>query len=306
MRQLTRRRAILGAVGTGAVALAGCVSGDGDGPENNSTDQNGDRASPAADLEASITRVDSNCAGMGPGETTVFLDGQTYVVQGTIPSPDPCHEPVLDAHSFEAGTLSLTVDVEPTDDGPCADCAGEVVYEATASGVDPEQVETVSVTHSGGKTHDTSAAEIPEGPPELIEAKITETDARTRGGEEDGSAEISEFDDSGETGTLTITGTIPTEHPHHEAVLKTASVQAGTLNVAVGVKSTLGDDRMGTMPLGVVEYTAVAEIASPDGIDSVQISHPNASYGVGWASDSGSASSGRGGGASDGGSDDSQ
>lgn len=292
MKQLTRRNAILGAIGTGAVALAGCVSDTGseENDDDGAEDEQAADGPETTELESSVERVGSDCAGMGPGEVTVFLDEETYVVQGTIPSPTPCYEPVIESHAFDDGTLSLTIDVTASGDGPCMDCNGEVMYDATISGVDREQVDRVSVTHTGGKTHDTPADEIPEGLPELVEAEITDSGSQPRDSEEDGSVDIGEIDDSGETGTITITGRIPTENPHHEAVLDAASVRAGTLSLTVSVESTLEDDRMGTMPLGVVEYTAVAEIEHPGGIDSVQIQHPQSSYGGSWASDSAAAS----------------
>ncbi|WP_336328033.1 hypothetical protein [Halovenus sp. HT40] len=288
MQQLTRRQALVGALGTGAVALAGCVSGNGDDPDDESDDQGDD--SGTAELDSSIERVGSGCAGMGPGEAPVFLDDGEYVVQGTIPSPTPCYEPVIDSQNFENGTLSVTIDVTETDDGPCTDCVGEVLYDATVSGPDPSEVDSVSITHAGGKTHETPAEDIPEGVPALVDAEITDSESRPRDGKSEGTAEVDEIDDSSDTGTITITGKIPTEHPHHEAVLTDASVRAGTLSVSVDVESTLEDEQMGTMPLGMVEYTASAEIEQPAAIDSVQISHPNAGYGSSWASDSASAS----------------
>ena len=294
MQQLTRRKAVLGALGTGAVALAGCVSGNGDDPDEESDDpddeQNDD--SGTTDIDTSIERVGGGCAGVGPGDAAVFLVDGEYLVQGTIPSPTPCYDPVIDAQSFEDGTLSVTVDVTEQGGGPCTDCVGEVLYDATISGPDPSAVERVSITHVDGKTHETPAADIPDGVPELIDATITDSESSPRDGESEGTAEVGEIDD-GETGTITITGKIPTEHPNYEAVLTDASVRAGTLSVTVDVESTLEEDRMGTMPLGMVEYTASAELEYPGAIDSAQIQHPNAGYGSSWDSDSASASASR-------------
>lgn len=294
MQQLTRRQALVGALGTGAVALAGCVSGNGDEPDDESdgqqSDDKQDDESGTTELDSSIERVGSDCAGMGPGEAPVFLDDGEYVVHGTIPSPTPCYEPVIDSQDFDDGTLSLTVDVTAKDDGPCVDCVGEVAYDARISGPDPAEVDSVSITHAGGKTHETPAEDIPEQLAELLSAEITDSESRPRDGEEEGDGDVGEIDDSGETGTITITGRIPTEHPHYEAVLEFARIRGNTLSVTVGVESTLEDEQMGTMPLGMVEYTASAEIEHPEAIDSVQISHPNAGYGIGWASDSAAAS----------------
>lgn len=291
MQQLTRRNALVGALGIGAVALAGCVSdsGDGDDPDEESDNQKDDQE---ADVDSSIERVGSRCAEASQGEAPVFLDDDEYVVQGTIPSPTPCYEPVIDSQGFEDGTLSVTVDVTETDDGPCTDCTGEVMYDATVSGPDPSEVDSVSITHAGGETHETPAEDIPERLAELLGAELTDSESRPRDGEKEGTADVDEVDDSSETGRITLTGKIPTEHPHYEAVLDSARVRGGTLSVSVGVESTREDDEMGTMPLGMVEYTASAEIEQPAAIDSVQISHPNAGYGIGWASNSAAADEG--------------
>jgi hypothetical protein len=290
MQQLTRRNALLGALGTGAAALAGCVSGTDDPADSaDGSDEQQDDGSESTALDASIERAGSDCAGMSHGEVSVFLDDGEYVVQGTIPSPTPCYEPVLDSYGFEGGTLSLTVDIAE-EGGACMDCTGEVHYDATVSGAEQSEIDRVSVEHVDGKTYETPAEDVREGLPALIEAEITDSESRPRDGDEEGTAEVDEIDDSNETGTIAITGKIPTETPHYEAVLQAASVRAGTLSVTVDVESTLEDNEMGTKELGLVEYTASAELEHPAGIDSVQISHPNAGYGSSWASDSASAS----------------
>jgi hypothetical protein len=283
--QKRTRRTVLGALGTGAVALAGCVSGSDDDAENDQTenDDDSENNSETTTVDSSIERVGSGCAGTGPGEVAVFLDDGEYVVQGTIPAPNPCHMPTIESDGFEDGTLSLTVDVTK-EDGPCERCFGEVLYDATISGPDPSAVGRVSVTHAGGKTHETPAADVPDGVPKLIEAEITDSRGTPRDSSEEGTAEVGEIDDSGETGTITITGQIPTNDPHHEAVLEDASVRAGELSVTVGTEST---EAAGTMPLGLVEYTASVEVEHPARIDSAKINHPGASYGSGWASETG-------------------
>ena len=296
MQQLTRRNAVLGALGTGIVALAGCVSDSGDDPESATDDQrdndNRDETAGPTDFDVAIEGVGSDCAGVDPGDVAVFLDDGAYVVQGTIPSPTPCYEPVVDSKRFDDGTLSLTVDVTTEEDGPCVDCVGEIYYDATISGADPAEVETVSITHAGGQTHETPAEDIPEGVPRLVDAEITDSESRPRDGEEEGSAEVSEIDDSGETGAITITGEIPTETPHYEPVLTEVRLRGGTLSVTVDVESTREEDQMGYQVTGLVEYTTRVELEHPAGIDSAQIQHPNARYGSSWASDS--AAAGRG------------
>jgi len=126
--------------------------------------------------------------------------------------------------------------------------------------------------------------------PEVTEATVTESKPRPRDGETNGTAEVGDLENK--AGTVTVTGTIPTDNPHYEAVVTDASVHNGALSLSVEVESTLEDGRAGTMPLGVVEYTASVDIEPSAALDSVRIEHPNASYGSSWASDSAAANEG--------------
>jgi hypothetical protein len=289
MNDLTRREALAGVAGAGALALAGCVSSDDTEAADNPSDDADAESTDEPTLSASVERTGSDCSNPEPGRATVFFD-EEFVVSGSIPASDPCHVPELTAHSLADGTLSLTVDVTPDSGESCPDCTGIVHYEATVSGPTLDDVDRMSVSHADGETYETPASEIRAGPPAVQGATLTETTGRTRGSGDQSRADIMPPESNGDTGTVTIEGAIPTNHPHHEAVLEEATIRGDTLRVAVGVQSTLDDDRAGTMPLGIVEYTAEVTVEYPDGLRSVTLAHPNSGYGSSWASDSASAS----------------
>lgn len=294
MTDLTRRATLAGAASAGALALAGCVSSD-DPDEteaaDNPTDDSDAESTDEMTLTASVERTGSTCANPEPGTATVFFD-EEFVVTGSIPAPDPCHVPELTAHSLADGTLSLTVDVVAESDESCTGCTGLVHYEATVSGPTLDDVDRVAVSHADGEIHEMPAPEIRAGPPAIQSATITETTGTTRGSGDRARADVTPPESGGKTGTVTIEGTIPTNHPHNEAVLEEATVRGETLEVAVGVESTLGEDTAGTMPLGIVKYTAAITVEHPGGLSSVVVEHPNGGFGSSWASDSATASDG--------------
>lgn len=293
MTELTRRAALAGVAGAGAFALAGCVSSDdpdeteqADDPTANETDT--DSSTDEMTLTASVERVESSCATPESGEATVFLTDAEYTITGEITAPNPCYTPELTAYSFTDGTLSVIVDVTAKPDEACTSCTGTVSYEARVSGPHPDDVERVSVSHADGQTYETPAADIEQGPPAVRGATMAESTSDSRSGDS-GRADVTLPERDSQTGTVTIDGAIPTEHPHYEAVLEEATVRGTTLQVAVGVESTLEDGKMGTMPLGIVEYTASIDVEYPGGLDSVTVEHPNGGYGSSWGSDSASA-----------------
>lgn len=305
MQKLTRRKAIIGSLGIGAAALAGCVSGaddpnsddDGDDGEDDNGD-NGDNAGDGPEPETSIEQFGSDCAGQDSESVAVYADDGVYLLPGTLPAPTPCHEAVLDSTAYEDGTLSVTVDVAEVDENEaCVDCHGKVDYEVTVEGLDSADVETVEITHATGETHTVEADEFREGRPkrlELVDAEITESSSEVRDEKFEGSnAELDEIPDGSDsgTGTIEIEGMIPTDTPHYEAVLEDAAVQGTQLRMAVGVESTLEDGEMGTEPLGAVRYTATIELRNPGKLQSFQVAHPQSSHGGAWESDSASASS---------------
>lgn len=283
MNEFTRRETL---AGVGVLALAGCVSSDDTdetGPTDNPSDDDTTESADEMTLTTSVERIESRCTSAPAGEATVFFDDE-FVVAGSITAPNPCYAPELTAHSLTDGTLSLTVDVVAESDESCTGCTGIVHYEATLAGPTLEDVDGVSVSHADGESYETPASEIRAGPPAVRGATITETTGRTRGSGDRAGADITPPGTGGETGPVTIEGAIPTNNPHYEAVLEEATVQGETLRVAVGVESTLDDDQAGTMPLGIVDYTATVTVEHPGGLRSVSVEHPDSAYGSSWAS----------------------
>lgn len=298
MKQLTRRKAILSSIGVGAAALAGCVSAADDPSGGNENSDDGEDAGAGSDPEATLEQLGSECGGPDSESVSVFDDDSAYVVTGTLPSPSPCYEPVLEATDYEEGTLSLTVDaVEEDPDRDCLDCPGALDYEVTVGELDAEPT-SVEVTHVTGETHTVEAGAFTEGrpaSPELIDAEITMNSGNTRGESFGGSdielGDVTDLQDA-ETGSIRIHGTIPTSTPHYRAVLDDVAVSGSELQLAVSVESTLGEDEMGTQTLGVVSYTAVVELRNPGLIGSVKVDHPDSGHGMAWESASASAGGG--------------
>lgn len=294
MNEFTRRETLTGVAGAGALALAGCVSSDDTdetGPTDNPSDDDTTESTEEMTLTTAVERIGSSCTSASAGEATVFFDDE-FVVAGSITAPNPCYAPELTAHSLTDGTLSLTVDVVAESEEGCTSCTGMVNYEATLSGPTLEDVDSVSVSHADGGSYETPASEIRAGPPVVRGATITETTGRARGPGDRAGADITPPEASGETGSVTIEGVIPTDNPHYEAVLEKATVQGETLRVAVGVESTLDDDQAGTMPLGIVDYTVTVTVEHPGSLQSVTVEHPDSAYGSSWASGTATASDG--------------
>lgn len=286
MNEFTRRNVLVGTAGLTTAVLAGCVSDTGD--DSGGNDDGGTNNGGIED--SSITLVGSDCAGPDPDTVIVVVDGNTYTIEGILPSNTPCYEPALVEASGSGGTLSLSVDIVETrtDDEGCVDCEGQVEYEATVTVAETATVERVSVTHESGESHAIDRSEFVEGQPEIISSSIetTRTDSRT-----DEHSETAELDR--ENGTVTIEGTILTSTPHYEAVLTETAIERRTLQVTIDVESTLDEDEMGTQQLGFLDYKATIELENIDSLKGANVQHPESAHGFAWDEDSASASGSR-------------
>lgn len=290
MQEITRRKTILGALGTGAVALAGCVSNGGQGEANSGDDtggdddgnDDGDHDSDTAIADSTIERVGSDCAGPDPGAVTVALDEGTYLIDGVVDTPTPCYLPVLDEVTLEDGTLSITVAIEEEtgeDDEPveCVTCEGMVLYQSSIELAEDTTVETVAVTHEPGQQFTIDESEFGDGRPTIVSTSIETTRADTRDDEKSTVQEFEHDDDR-----VTVQGSIPTDTPHYEAVILESSIRHRQVQLAIGVESTLNDDEAGTLPTGIVEYEAEIELENGDALESARIDHPDSSHGMAW------------------------
>lgn len=117
------RRAILVALAMGTTGLAGwlTVAANDDEPATNASVVNTD-----------ITTVGSVCGSPGDEYSSINIDGTVVDITGGLAAPTPCHEAVIEGYSIDAGTLTVTIDVEAVDsDSPCIQCVGLIEYEAT-------------------------------------------------------------------------------------------------------------------------------------------------------------------------------
>jgi len=94
----------------------------------------------------------------GTDRATVAVDDERVNVSGAVGTPVPCYDLALSGVELEAeeydgrnGTLVVTVTTAGRQDGACAECLGEVSYEATVelANAYPETVRVVHVGVSG-------------------------------------------------------------------------------------------------------------------------------------------------------------
>ena len=96
----------------------------------------------------SIETLEATCGGVNDHEVT-REDGMV-IVEGSIPTSNPCHEAVLGTVSLADGSLAVEVGVRSTR-GPrelCPDCIGEVSYRAEIALEAGTSVDSVDVGHS--------------------------------------------------------------------------------------------------------------------------------------------------------------
>ena len=186
MQKLTRRDALAGATGLGAVAIAGCVSGSDDNeggdaansdpdPENDqenggeSRDNGDEQETELALVGMELTETSGSC-GSGDQVEASVVDGD-IILSGKLPASNPCHEAVVSNGTMEDRSLSMTVGVESTsgEDETCASCLGVVDYEATLEFseelTDLSMLSALTVEHGGrsGETHTIEEAGVVSG-----------------------------------------------------------------------------------------------------------------------------------------------
>lgn len=273
MTELTRRRAVLGAMSAGAAALAGCLvedDGSGDAPDDqtddNSTDdegENGDEQATAELLNASLVHEWSDCG--SDGRAVVVQDGTSYAVDGVATAPNPCHEPVLRDAAVEDGDLTVSVEITQTEMGEdrgCDGCVGIVAYDALAELSAADAVERVLVSH-GDQEFAVPSAEF-STEPHVHEAAIQTTD--TGCGDED----VDEASASLDAGTLTVEGRVSTSTPCYEAVLVNRHVDGETLHLGVATRAR---EEMCVDCVGELGYEATVDLLNDDDLSELVVAH---------------------------------
>jgi hypothetical protein len=274
MPELTRRQAILGGIGAGAAALAGCLSGgnanDDPAREDGSDDSKNDETS-ATLADTSLIHKYSDCAD-GDGGAAVVQDGASYLVDGRAMAPDPCHKPVLRDAEFEDGNLTISVDIvhrELGEEEVCMDCVGVVEYDALAELTAADAVERVLVSH-GDQEYEIQSEEFSTDP--YVYATDIETVAA-----DCGNTGVDEAEVTLEGGTLTVNGRRSAGNPCHEAQLDDVSVVGGELNVTVSLVAdeNTGEGENGGCDtcIGEIAYEASVDLLNDEVVEDIVVNH---------------------------------
>lgn len=299
MTRLTRRKTLAGMTALGTVTLAGCVADDSDdnpdGDQDDDDDENGADGNEADSADEELELIDSeldtigsDCGGPDSEQVDSAIDGQTLTISGQTTAPNPCHEAVLDAVTFEGGTLDLVVDVSDTTDADeaCIDCVGAVSYEITCTFSEtlagPEDFESVTVTHEhsntahpvieNGESQQISGSEGDGGddddPSTVREHSIERTDADQR--ETTAVGDGAESIDLG-VSPLTVEGWVVTPTPCYQPVIHDASVDDGVLSLDIIARE--GSDEMCTKVISRIHYEATITVADGVTVDDVDVSY---------------------------------
>jgi hypothetical protein len=306
----TRREILRGATAIGAIATAGCLSraqenvgalpGAGDDGEGG-TDSDGV-------VDTSMETLGTDCGGPDDDDATASVSGNTVTINGVLPAPNPCHEALVEAASYEAGTLSVAIDAADAtgEDEGCVQCHGSVTYRADVELEDASAVEMVLVDHAtpAGGEHELDPDDESSGTEddEFDESDENGTDESGEDGTNesdddgtDGSDDDDEYtpdavvdasietveaecstDEDGEVeaafegASVVVEGSLPAPTPCHEAALADVEIEGDELSLRVDVRST---GEVCVECVGAIEYEAVVELDDAITIESVRIDH---------------------------------
>lgn len=310
MREITRREALAGAASLGAVGVAGCVSDSSEnGPENSSEDDPGDESQGTENgepdesfdvelVDSSITTTDASCGSGEGGSASAVTEEGALVVEGVVPTSDPCYEASLSesATALEGRVLSVGVEASEVESAEnCVTCLGEVTYEArfefSSDIEDVSTFESITVDHRGmdGETHVVTGERVEsesggeggdgEGEPSDAGRADTEPGAAVMGHsietvEADcGSATDDRVVSSGvaRDNTVTVEGVVTAPNPCHEATVEGVEFRDGLLNVEVGA-TPLEEEGMCVQCLGAISYKATVQVAESVSVEDVSVS----------------------------------
>ncbi len=251
-----KRRNLLAAIGTVAT-LGGCLNG------NRAADP-GDGGNDDPAIDASGRTTGSDCGGARDDWAVAFENEDAIRIEGTTPAPNPCHDASVENAVLEDGHLELTVGVETTLEGDvaCVECVGAIAYRVSVEG-NVAGVETATVTHAVGSTHDLEVFGADAAP--QVETTDIETLSTDCGSTDEASATL--------TGPfVTIQGSTPAPDPCHVAELDEAKIDDGVLTVAI---DRVPDEEAEVCMtcIAEVEYEATIELAGPPRIDEIQVAH---------------------------------
>jgi hypothetical protein len=142
------RRRVLAASVIGIAALAGCTTPDSSPSEPTESGQSSTSDDPQEDDLVEFNAFEGTCGGVNGNEASATVDGQTVIITGKVPTPNPCHTLELDYISPSEATLTVV----RTDEEICVECTGVVTYEMVFEYDTDEMPSQFTVTHIRGES----------------------------------------------------------------------------------------------------------------------------------------------------------
>lgn len=301
-RALLRRTAALG-----ALAVAGCVSGDDQGAgETTTSPPDSPTETPTSEpitiVEKDIRTTATGCRSGESEETaTVAFDraANRVTVTGVLHTGTPCYRAVLRSVRFanDTGTLRLEVGAKSTG-GVCVQCVARIEYEATvtlSSGApdtveivhEGETVTTAPAQESGGGDSDGSGSDGGEGGdarPVLVSSNLEVLGRNPTGGD----TTPGDIEFRSDAMEVVVTGTVRARNGCETAMVDSLAYDSNTDTLSANVVAEVPpskEDQLCTQALADVRYrlTVGFENALPGTVEISQEGHGGMGAGHGEA-----------------------
>jgi hypothetical protein len=291
MTELTRRKVLLSTAAIGAAGLAGCVgdsdsdgngdaAGNGNGSGNDTDDDGTENGTDSTENngidhpDVALETVGAGCAEGDSDSVEIESDNESITVTGITPAPTQCHEAVLQEATFEESSFTLVIDVrDVSGEEMCAQCTGELEYEASLTPENAADISEGTVRHVRGGTHAVawdSVTEDPEQELAVTDARIETVDSDCLGATTEGRGSLSVRD-----GGVTVDGAVQAPNPCHEAVLAGTSLADDRLSVDVDIAPAGDGDEMCIDCVGEVLYSVEVDLTNVRALQGVTVTSPD-------------------------------
>jgi len=110
--------------------------------------------------DTAVETVESGCLSETDSrELSMSRRDGGITVEGSVETPNPCHEAVLQDAAIDGTALTVDIAARSTlgEDEMCSQCRGVVQYSARIDLPNHDALETVTVRHPGGESHELDA-----------------------------------------------------------------------------------------------------------------------------------------------------